>query len=166
MNYQAFKQALVLISALAGCQAQAQPPTPEFAAVFAVISSEQVLTLSFPAIMVKLKGICTERKAGDGDYVKRGNVSCTEAAAVNRLTLSGSDEPSLSMVQSSFKQAENCAYMKAELSRRYGKPHSSDGVCASEWRITPKKKPARIIKLAESKKSNLVFFTFQEEESP
>lgn len=168
MNHRIFKPSILIVMAcFVGCKAQAQSPTQEFSKVFSAISSEQIFKSSFPTVMTQLKGLCTERPADDADYLKKGNVSCVESASVNRLTLSGSEDPSLSMVQSSFRNVGQCTYMRSELTRRYGKPRSSDGVCDSEWHITTgKNNPQRIIKLRASKDTKLVFFTHQEEQGP
>jgi hypothetical protein len=168
MSFQALKRTVVLVAAcFAGCQARAQAPTPEFSKVFKEISSEHVFSSSFATILTKLEGLCTERQEDDADFLKKGNVSCVEAAAVNRLTLSGSEDPSVSMVQSSFRNIEQCSYMKGELIRRYGKPQSNDGKCGGEWRITVgKKNPPRLIRIKVSKETGLVYFTYQEEQGP
>lgn len=159
--------AVLLLACVTGCHAQVQQPSPEFRAVFATISSDKILKTSYATVMKQLHGLCLKRQGSDQESLEKGNVACADATAVDRLDLSATDDPALSIVQSSFRGKEKCAYMKAELTKLYGKPVSAKGNCDSQWRPkVAKGKPAQIVGIEASKNDDIVYFTYEEEQGP
>ena len=157
--------ALLLASA---CNASAQSgPASGYEDIFRVISAKHALSTSFHALMKNMRPLCTERRQGDPDFDRKGNVQCVDRAGITDFRMSGSEDVAVSMIDATFTGNDRCAHLRSILVAQYGKPARTEGRCNSEWVVNRgKDMPLVHISLEENVRKNLVYFANQEEQGP
>ncbi|MFZ6655044.1 hypothetical protein [Undibacterium sp. TJN19] len=156
------KKLLCLLFAFPALHAHAE--TSPFEQVFDAISNPRVFDMSFSKILAPLNGLCKKSTRTGVDLIKNGNVECTKNTDVESLTISGSETPTVSMIQASFTGADKCEAMKKILVERFGKPGKTSGACDVSWNLKPLKKggPRRVAGIEAAK--DKIYFSYAEEQ--
>ena len=156
------KKLLCLLFAFSALHVHAE--TTPFEKVFDAISSPRVFDMSFAKILAPLDGLCKKSTRTGVDLIKNGNVECVKNTDVESLTISGSETPTVSMIQASFTGADKCEAVKKILTERFGKPGKTDNACDMSWNLKSLKKggPRRVVSMEAAK--DKIYFSYGEEQ--
>jgi hypothetical protein len=143
---------LLLTFIITECHAQTAVLTPEFKKVISLVASDTIFSTAFPKMMQNLKGLCIAGKKSDKG---EENVKCVKESGISTIVFSGSASATLVGIDISFVGLEKCAFVKAEATKKYGKPILDKGQCEAAWSLKPVKNgPERHLTLSPLEPKN------------